>query len=477
MLKRRLAFLAIPLVLIACEAQEPERVATVDITPSPATVIAGQKLQLTATPKDAGGATLTGRTVTWSSNNTAVAVVSATGQVTGMLPGNATITATSEAVSSSTVVTVTPAPLVLINVTPSPLRVYVGRTAQLNVGLIDATGQVTVRPVTFTSSNNAVATVNASGVVSGVTPGTANITVTSEGRTVTVPVTVTLVPIATLTLTPTSGAVFVGNSLQFTVTLRDSAGVVLTGRTVIWSSSAPGVAAVTQSGLVTGLSQGTTTITASADGLFATARVTVTQQAVAVASVEIVPSTIQLNVGSVQVLTAIARDAQGNVLSNRPFVWASANTGIASVTQTGVITGVATGATTITATAEGRVGTATVSVGTITPTVSFLSARVGATDVAPGGTLTGTVVVTWRVTVPIGFNGRLETVLGGRAVCSNGIAGAQTVDIQCTIDTAALDADGNRLFPNGATVLSARLFDNNNAVVANSPNLTYTVTN
>src|SRR5438309_395360 len=54
----------------------PPAVASVDVTPPSASVEAGQTVQLTATPKDAGGTPLSGRTVTWSSSNTTVATVS-----------------------------------------------------------------------------------------------------------------------------------------------------------------------------------------------------------------------------------------------------------------------------------------------------------------------------------------------------------------------------------------------------------------
>src|SRR5207253_6531008 len=71
-------------------------VASVTVTPTPATVGIGQTVQLTATPKDANGNVLTGRVVTWASNNTAVAPVGSTGLVSGVAPGQATITAASE---------------------------------------------------------------------------------------------------------------------------------------------------------------------------------------------------------------------------------------------------------------------------------------------------------------------------------------------------------------------------------------------
>src|SRR5438876_1994344 len=69
-------------------------VASVTISPAPASVQVGQTLQLTATPKDSAGGILVGRTVTWASGNPSIATVSPSGQVTGAAPGAAPITAT-----------------------------------------------------------------------------------------------------------------------------------------------------------------------------------------------------------------------------------------------------------------------------------------------------------------------------------------------------------------------------------------------
>jgi uncharacterized protein YjdB len=90
----------------------PVVVASVTVTPSPWSVVAGSTVQLTATPKDAGGATITGKAVTWASTATSVATVSASGLVTGVAVGSATITATVDAIVGSSAGTVTSPPVV-----------------------------------------------------------------------------------------------------------------------------------------------------------------------------------------------------------------------------------------------------------------------------------------------------------------------------------------------------------------------------
>ena len=94
-------------------------VASVSVTPPSATVAAGQSVQLTATPKDANGNALSGRTVTWSSSNTSVAIADVNGNVTGIAPGSATITATSEGQSGTAAITVTNVPVASVTVSPA----------------------------------------------------------------------------------------------------------------------------------------------------------------------------------------------------------------------------------------------------------------------------------------------------------------------------------------------------------------------
>jgi hypothetical protein len=88
----------------------PPPVASVSVTPESASLTAGQTVQLTATPRDASGNPLSGRVVTWSTSSAAVATVSASGLVSAVAPGAATITATSEGQGGEAAITVIAAP-------------------------------------------------------------------------------------------------------------------------------------------------------------------------------------------------------------------------------------------------------------------------------------------------------------------------------------------------------------------------------
>ena len=252
-------------------------VATVDLNPATATVQAGQTVQLTATPKDSNGNVLSGRTVTWTSSNTSVATVSTSGLVSGLTPGSATITATSEGKSGTASVTVTNVPVASVDVTPPTATVQAGQTVQLSGTPRDANGAaLSGRVVTWSSSNTSVATVSTSGLVSGVTPGSATITATSEGKSGTASVTVTQVPVATVAVSPPTASIQQGQTVQLTATLKDANGNTLSGRVVTWSSSNTSVATVSGSGLVSGVTIGSATISAMSEGKTGTASITVT---------------------------------------------------------------------------------------------------------------------------------------------------------------------------------------------------------
>jgi uncharacterized protein YjdB len=342
-------------------------VASVTVTPASVSVLQGQAVQLTATPKDANGNPLTGRTIGWSSSDNTIATVNSSGLVTGVGPGGpVTITATSEGQSGMATVTVTVAPVASVTVTPSSASVAIGRTVQLTATPKDASGNpLTGRAISWSSSDNTIATVSSSGLVTGVVAGSVTITATSEGTSGTASIAVSGVPVASVTVSPASASVQAGQTQQLTATLKDANGNVLTGRTVAWSSNNTTVATVNGTGLVTAKVAGSATITAMSEGQSGTAAMTVTP--VPVASVTVTPATAGVTVGSTVQLTATPKDANGNPLTGRVITWQSSNSAIASVNGSGLVSGAAAGGpATITATSEGQSGTAAVTVTTST---------------------------------------------------------------------------------------------------------------
>lgn len=168
----------------------PATVATVDVSPASSTLAIGATAQLSATTRDAAGNTLSGRTVTWTSANSAVATVSGSGLVTAVAAGSTTITATAEGRTGQATITVTPPPVANVVLDRDTASVLAGGTVQLTASPRDAAGAaLTGRTITWSSSATAVATVNSSGLVTTVAPGTASITATVETRTATATIT------------------------------------------------------------------------------------------------------------------------------------------------------------------------------------------------------------------------------------------------------------------------------------------------
>src|SRR5207302_4426572 len=116
--------------------------------------------------------------------------------------------------------------------------------------------------IAWATSAAGVATVSASGLVTGPAAGTATITATTEGKSGTATVTVTSLPppppapVASVVVSPASASVPVGATVQLTASLKDASGNVLTGRTIPWGTSAAGLATVRPSGLVRGWAGG-----------------------------------------------------------------------------------------------------------------------------------------------------------------------------------------------------------------------------
>src|SRR2546430_9787852 len=151
-----LAMLAALGWLVGCanDAQAPARpVASVTLTPESATVFVAGTLQLSARVRDANGALLTGRPITWASDHAAVATVDPDGMVQGAGPGIAGVTATSGGVSGFATIRVN-ARVAAVTVAPAVSTVAAGRTVRLAATVKDAAGDaLTHRPRTRTHRN------------------------------------------------------------------------------------------------------------------------------------------------------------------------------------------------------------------------------------------------------------------------------------------------------------------------------------
>ena len=381
-------------------------VASVVINPPTATVSVGANVTLTAEALDASGKSLPGVKIVWATADSKIATVSGSGgsgAVTGVANGLVHIAASAVGKSAIAEITVVPTPVATVRLTPGNRDLLVGQTAQLSAQTLDAQGTVlTARPVAFSTSNATVATVSNAGLVTALAPGSAIITAASEGKTASSSITVSSVPVASVAVTPSGSDLVVGQTTQLTAEPRDGSGQPLAGRAVSWSSSAPNVASVSSTGLVTAIAPGTATISASSEGKAGSATINVSPKPVS--SVIISPGQASVTVGQTLQLTGQVTDAQGNVLSGRPINYTSGTPAVATVSSSGLVTAVAPGATTITATSEGKSGTATI---TVTP---IPVASVAVSPNAPN------VTVGQTVQLSVTIQGANNQPLTGRAV-------------------------------------------------------------
>lgn len=348
-----------------------EAVTRMEVSPATLSLRVGETGQLTASAFSATGARLTGRTTTWSSSNATVASVSAGGAVTALAAGTTTVSATSEGQVAGATVTVTAAGVASVQVLPAQVALVPGGTATLQAVALGAAGDtLRGRSPTWSSSSTDVATISASGVVTAVAVGSTTLRATIDGIVGTAAATV--VPpgatVARVLIAPAALQLVVGGAAALTATAHDSAGGALPGKTFVFSSTAPGVASVSAAGLVTAVSAGTSTITATTEGgKQASATVTVTAAPGSVARLVVLPTDLALPVGRQDRVTPVAYDSAGNAIPGLTYAFSSSATPVATVSATGTVTGVAPGTATITVSVAGKTATATVTVGPATP--------------------------------------------------------------------------------------------------------------
>ena len=208
------------------------------------------------------------------------------------------------------------------------------------------------KEVLWSTSNAAVATVDAAGKITAVAPGRVTITATAAaadaadtGASAVCEVTVTK-PVSSIKLDKTSASILRGKTVTLKATVSPSdAG----NKAVSWSSSDKKIATVDSKGVVKGVAKGTATITATAkdgSGVKATCKITVKQPV----------TKITLNKTSASILrnkTITLKATAGSSSANdKSVTWTTSNKKVATVNSKGVVKGIAKGTATITATAK-----------------------------------------------------------------------------------------------------------------------------
>jgi uncharacterized protein YjdB len=342
--------------------------------------------------------------VAWSSSSASVATINSSGLATAVGQGTTAITAIAtnpdgSVVTGSAAFTVTgkagsaPEPIASVSIIPSSISVASpGGTGQfIAIGTSGVTGLQTniTSQVTWGSSTPGVATISGSGLATGVSQGTSAITAIAknpDGSVVTATGTFTVLgtatePVTSLAIVPTTESVALpGQTGQFIALGTSGSTGLQTNLTskVVWTSTNKAVAVVSSTGLATAVAQGSTTITALAtnpDGsvVSATASFTVTNVTAAepVASLAITPSSLTVaSPNQTGQFIAIGTSGVNGLQSNQTnqVKWSSSTTAVATISQTGLATGISEGTSVITAIATNPDGSVVTASATFTVT-------------------------------------------------------------------------------------------------------------
>jgi trimeric autotransporter adhesin len=258
-----------------------------------------------------------------------------------------------------------------IQVAPSAPSVAAGLTQQMTATAkySDGSSQDVTKTVTWSSSNNGVATVSSTGLATGKAAGSTTITATVSGVSGSTSLTVSAAQIKSLSVSAGlySIAPNTTQSFQAAGTFTDGSVKNVTG-TVQWTSSNTSVATINVNGvpgLAEGLAAGTSTITATSGNVSSSATLTVTNATLV--SIAVNPSSVSIPLGTVQQFTAEGTFSDNTTQDITDVVaWSSSNSSIMSITASGLATAKNLTSTSIiiTATSQGVHSTASATVNT-----------------------------------------------------------------------------------------------------------------
>jgi uncharacterized protein YjdB len=332
--------------------------------------------------------------ITWTSSAPAIATVDSNGVVTTVGPGDVTISATYGAFSDSSTLTVVPAHLQSITVTPATPKLAVSTQLQFTAtGNFDDGSTQPLTSLTWSSSNPTLMSVDVNGVATGVSAGSAIITATSGSISGTTNVTITSATVTSIAVTPAASSMPIGALEQFTATATLSDNTTQdVSLFALWSSSKAATATITNHGLATSVANGSTTITATLGAVSGSTTLSVTTATLT--SITVNPSPAHISTHTYIRFTAVGHYSDGSVVNNLVGVsWKSSKPQFASIRGTGIARGKKVGTVTIKASFAGLAGTGTLVVGNGT-LVSTAIAPVNPT-IATGGTQQFTVTGTF----------------------------------------------------------------------------------
>ena len=297
---------------------------------------------------------------------------------------------------------------------------------QLSAEVLDQNGQpMSGAAVTWSSGDESVATVDASGLATAVGNGEVAVTAASGSASGSASVTVAQV-VATVAVSPASASLEVGDTLRLSAEATDANGHAVAGAEFAWSSGDESVATVDGAGLVTAVSEGEAAVTATSGPASGGAAVSVSPAPSVATSLTVGPATAELDaLGATAQLSAEVLDQNGRPMPEAAVTWTSGDPSVATVDGSGLATAVGNGQATITATSGSASGSATVTVAQVAAAVAVSPASV---ELSVGDTLRLSASAT-------DTNGHV--VVGAAFSWSSGEASVATVDDAGLVTAAA----------------------------------------
>jgi trimeric autotransporter adhesin len=340
-------------------------ITSISVTPDDMTLAIGVGQQYTASAIYSDGSIQDLATgVTWTSSNTSAASIASNGLATTLAAGTTTITATVGTFTDSSVITVVPAHLQSITLTPTSVTMASGTQQQFTaVGNFDDGSTQVLTSALWSSSSTSVLTIDQNGLALAFLPGTSTLSVTSGTVSASTPVTVSTATLVSLAIAPVNSSMPDDATKPFTATgtFSDNSTQDMT-QSVLWSSSTPAVATITNLGLVSSLSTGTTTITAMLGSV--SNSTTLTVSTVKLVSIAISPSNGRMQKGTSLKFTAVGTYSDGSTATLTNVTWRSSKNNLANMRGNGILHAKKAGTLTVTASAFGVTGSTSLTIGT-----------------------------------------------------------------------------------------------------------------
>jgi serine/threonine protein kinase/uncharacterized protein YjdB len=245
----------------------PRRVAAVNVSIPPGSVRVGDRVHLAAVPEDKHHGPIA-QPVRWLSEDSAVASVGDDGTLTAKAAGSVLVWAEADGVRGTARVEISPASVAAIRLGPVPESVEAGDTFTITATPLDPDGnELRGRVCTWSSGNDAVASVSEHGVVQTRRSGTVQLVCTCEGKTAVATVGIGIGAVQSLFISPPPPVIEAGVPFTLEAWVVSESGAVIDSSEVAWQSSDPEIARVAPGGRVRPRAPGDVTITASVGGV------------------------------------------------------------------------------------------------------------------------------------------------------------------------------------------------------------------